>query len=112
LHTPLFVVLGHEGCGAVTAAVDALLGRHREPEHIARLVEMITPGLKRLDLQLPREKLIEAAVESNVHWSMQQLLAMPEAQRALQEKRATLVGALYSLASGAVRFLDPMPSPK
>ena len=27
LHTPLVVVMGHESCGAVTAAVDALEGR-------------------------------------------------------------------------------------
>jgi carbonic anhydrase len=106
LHTPLFVVLGHEGCGAVTAAVDALLGQGREPAHIARLVEMITPGLKQLDLNLPRQQLIEAAVEANVRWSMRQLLNMPEARRALEERRAQLVGAVYSLESGAVRFLD------
>ena len=37
LHTPLVVVMGHESCGAVTAAVDALEGRahgaavHRRP---------------------------------------------------------------------------------
>jgi carbonic anhydrase len=111
LHTPLFVVLGHEGCGAVTAAVDALQGKHREPEHIAQLVKMITPGLKQLDLTLPREKLIAAAVEANVRWSMKQLLAMPEAQRALREKRAALVGAVYSLESGKVRFLENIAAP-
>jgi carbonic anhydrase len=106
LRTPLFVVLGHQGCGAVTAAVDALLGQAREPAHIARLVEMITPGLKQVDLNLPRRPLIEAAVEANVRWSMRQLLNMPEAKRALEERRAVLLGAVYSLESGAVRFLD------
>jgi carbonic anhydrase len=112
LHTPLFVVLGHEGCGAVTAAVDALLGQHGEPAHIAQLVEMITPGLKQLDLKQPRAKLIEAAVEANVRWSMQQLLAMPEAQKALREKRAALAGAVYSLESGKVRYLENAAIPK
>lgn len=106
LHTPVFVVLGHEGCGAVTAAVDALLGEGREPAHIARLVETITPGLMQLDRKLPREELIDAAVEANVRWSMQQLRGIPEAKRALQEKRVELVGAVYSLRSGVVRFLD------
>jgi carbonic anhydrase len=111
LHTPLFVVLGHEGCGAVTAAVDALLGQHHEPAYIARLVEMITPGLKELDRNLPRKQLLDAAVEANVRWSMQQLLAMPEAQRALQAKRAALVGAVYSLETGKVRFLEDPERP-
>lgn len=106
LHTPLFTVLGHEGCGAVTAAVDALRGAANEPEHIAELVKMITPGLKQLDLSQPRQALVDAAVEANVRWSMRQLLAMPEAQRTLKEKRAALIGGVYSLKSGNVRFLE------
>ncbi len=46
LHTPLVVVMGHESCGAVTAAVDALEGRGTEPRFIAALVAAIEPGLK------------------------------------------------------------------
>jgi len=38
LHAKLFIVMGHEGCGAVTAAVDSLTGRFQEPEHIESLV--------------------------------------------------------------------------
>src|SRR5512144_1284990 len=37
LHTPLFVVLGHEGCGAVQAAVASLAHGVRERERIALL---------------------------------------------------------------------------
>ena len=47
LHTPLFVVLGHEGCGAVKAAVDS---KQDDVEHLARiqlLVNNILPGLPR-----------------------------------------------------------------
>lgn len=50
--------------------------------------------------------LIHAAVEANVRWSMRQLLALPEAKRALMEKRVTLVGAIYELGTGRVRFLN------
>ena len=78
LHTKLFVVMGHEGCGAVTAAVDSLSGRSKEPEHIESLVDLITPGLKRLDRQQPRGNLIAAAVEANVRWSMDQVAHCPQ----------------------------------
>jgi hypothetical protein len=37
---------------------------------------------------------------------MKELLLLPEAQRALKERRAALVGAVYELESGKVRFLD------
>jgi hypothetical protein len=37
---------------------------------------------------------------------MQQLLALPEAKRVLREKSVTLLGAVYELNTGRVRFLD------
>src|SRR5581483_900013 len=53
LTTPLFVVMGHAGCGAVTAALDAKLKKGKEPERIEALVKLIEPGLKDLDLTRP-----------------------------------------------------------
>jgi carbonic anhydrase len=106
LHTRLVVVLGHEGCGAVTATVEEMLNKAKEPEHIESLIKSIKPGLKKLNLKLDRDILLRAAVEANVHWSMRQLLALPEAKRALLEKRVTLAGAVYELSTGRVRFLD------
>ena len=105
LHTPLVVVLGHEGCGAVTATLEEMLHRNTEPQHIESLIKVIKPGLAKLDLKLEPTALLHAAVEANVRWSMQQLAALPEAQRALQEKRVALVGAVYELTTGKVRFL-------
>ncbi|MGZ8907662.1 MAG: carbonic anhydrase [Methylobacter sp.] len=106
LHTPLVVVLGHEGCGAVAATVEEMLDKAKEPEHIESLIKSIKPGLNNLNLKLDREILLRAAVEANVRWSMRELLALPEAKRALQEKRVTLSGAVYELSTGRVRFLD------
>jgi len=106
LHTPLVLVLGHEGCGAVAATVEEMLGEAREPEHIESLIKSIKPGLKNLDLKMDRDILLRAAVKTNVRWSIQQLLALPEAERALREKRVTLLGAVYELSTGRVRFLD------
>src|SRR3954447_9954473 len=48
LHTPLFVVLGHEGCGAVQAAVAAKFEGSRERRRIALLLKRILPGLEDL----------------------------------------------------------------
>src|SRR4249920_1796915 len=47
LRTPLFVVLGHEGCGAVNAALAARHGA-QEPARIALLLDNILPGLRDL----------------------------------------------------------------
>jgi carbonic anhydrase len=105
LQTPLFVVLGHEGCGAVQAALAAVTEGARERERIALLLERITPGLGAVDLALPAEQRLDAAVEANVRWSMQQLLETPEAKLRVAEGVLKLVGAVYELTTGRVRFL-------
>ncbi|MEC4749163.1 carbonic anhydrase [Methylomicrobium sp. Wu6] len=106
LHTPLVVVMGHENCGAVTATVEEMLSKTEELEHIEALLALIRPGLSQLDLKLERKALLHAAVEANVRWSMQQLMALPGAAKALREKKVTLIGAVYELNTGTVRFLD------
>jgi carbonic anhydrase len=106
LKTPLVLVMGHESCGAVTAAVDALEGRHKEPRFIAALLAAIEPGLKRLPAKLEGADRVHAAVEANVRWSLRQLNALPASQLALKPKKSSLVGAVYDIAKGTVRFLD------
>jgi carbonic anhydrase len=106
LKTPLVVILGHEGCGAVTATVEKILHKTKELEHIEALIQLIKPGLKKLDLKLDHDSLLSAAVEMNVRWSMQRLSTLPEGERALREKRVTLVGGVYELVTGRIRFLE------
>ena len=105
LHTPLFVVLGHEGCGAVDAALATRETGAAHPGRIARLLDNIQPGLDGLDAALPRPARLHAAVEANVRWSMRQMLETEEVQGRLEEARSRLVGAVYELATGHVRFL-------
>jgi carbonic anhydrase len=105
LHTPLFVVLGHEECGAVKAALATRVHGVRERARIALLLENMLPGLERLDRTLPPQDLLDAAVEANVRWSMHQLLDTPEVKKRLKEGKVKLVGAVYQLKTGRVRFL-------
>jgi carbonic anhydrase len=106
LQTPLFIVLGHKGCGAVQAALAALRDGPVERERITQLLDRITPGLVAVDETLTAEAQLDAAVEANVRWSMQQLLETPEASARAAEGRLKLVGAVYELTTGRVRFLS------
>src|SRR5215813_10124865 len=65
LNTRLFVVLGHEGCGAVKAALEAKLHGVRERTRIQRLVDDIMPGLRDLDQDDPPSLRLARAVEAN-----------------------------------------------
>ena len=104
LRTPLFVVLGHQGCGAVKAALEQKLAGREHLSRIQTLVDCILPGLQELSPQLSEQEQMVASVEANVRWSIHQLLATPEGQNALNAG-AKLVGAVYEITSGHVRFL-------
>ena len=78
----------------------------KEPEHIEALVQMIEPGLKDLVPALTGAAQLNAAVEANVRWSMKQITDIPDAKKSLEEKRFEMVGAVYQLTTGAVRFLS------
>lgn len=106
LATPLVVVVGHEGCGAVTAAVEALSGKPDALPGINALAQLIEPGLPPTLADLPTEQRIPRAVEANVRWSVAQLLKLPEGARAVAAGRIQLFGAVYDLQTGRVRFLD------
>jgi carbonic anhydrase len=106
LDMPLFVVLGHTNCGAVAAAIDTRLRGTRQHSRIQLLVECILPGLEHLDLQLTSEAMLGQAVEANVRWTMRQILETPEGRERRAEGRAKLVGAIYEIETGLVRFLE------
>ena len=106
LQTPLFVVLGHEACGAVTAAVDSLFHGAKLESRIEALLANINPGLSALDSTQPREALLHAAVEANVRHTTRQLMTTPEVQTRVAAGDMRLVGAVYELQSGWVRFLE------
>lgn len=104
LHTPLVVVLGHEDCGAVTAALDLYRHPHREPHEIETLLRSIRPAIKGIKENAPREQQIARAVEENVRLSIRRLCDIPDLENALQHREMKIVGAIYDLDSGKVQF--------
>jgi carbonic anhydrase len=105
LQTPLFVVLGHGGCGAVKAALER---RFRGVQHHSRihlLLESILPALHDIDTSLDPAAQLAQAVEANVRWTLRQVRESPEGRARLAEGRLQVVGAIYDLESGQVRFL-------
>jgi carbonic anhydrase len=106
LRTPLFMVLGHEGCGAVEAAIAERFHGARHRSRIASLLKNIDPALDNLDQTLPPSAQLSAAVEANVRWTIRELLESPEGNARAIKGDVRLVGAVYDLATGHVRFLE------
>ena len=106
LRTPLFVVMGHQGCGAVQAAVACRFQGAHEASRIEVLLQNILPALEGLDATLPPEALLNAAVEANARQTVRALLESPEGKARAAEGVMQVVGAVYELATGQVRFLE------
>ena len=106
LRTPLFVVLGHEGCGAVEAAIAERFHGASHGSRISVLLERVAPALDDVDPALAPAALLSAAVEANVRRTVRDVLESPEGRARTAEREMKLVGAVYELATGRVRFLD------
>jgi carbonic anhydrase len=105
LRTPLFVVLGHEGCGAVSAALETKYQGAQHRSRIQRLVENILPGLPDPDPQLTPQAELARAIESNVRRTVSRIADSPEGRLHLAEGWMKIVGAVYEIEAGRVRFL-------
>jgi carbonic anhydrase len=100
LHTPLLVVMGHQKCGAVTAAAES-----GEAEgHLPSLLALIRPAVERAKTQ-PGD-LIDNAVRLNVENVVRQVRgSAPVLAELVQRGSLTVVGAVYSLDTGKVAWL-------
>jgi len=105
LHTPLFVVMGHEECGAVRAALDTRAHGVVHKSRIHLLVENILAGIGEPDPALSPAAQLARAVEQNTRWTVRQIAESPEGRARRAERKMKLVGAIYEIASGRVRFL-------
>lgn len=97
----LIVVLGHEKCGAVSAAVDAVKGAAAPPGHIGAIVDAIRPAAASVHGHEGDE--VDNAVKANVQHVVERLKkASPVLTPYLQSGELTVVGARYDLDQGKV----------
>lgn len=109
LNTPVIVVMGHTGCGAVKAACEGA----ETHGNIRSLITEIEPAVRRASTMHPSlegAELADAAVRENVMQSMFDLLATSQTIRsAVDNGTVTIVGAIYNIATGEVEFLGQHP---
>jgi carbonic anhydrase len=106
LGTRLFVVLGHEGCRVVRAALEERTGHARQAGRIESVMRLLLPALAGLPPGGDAQQQLAAAVEANVRYAVRQLAEMPEARKAVQEHRVKVIGAVAEVRTGQVRFLE------
>lgn len=105
LGVPLVVVLGHERCGAVQAAMEVVANDATFPGHIGDMVEPIVPAV--LAAQELEGDPIANAVTANVRRVVAHVTEQsPIIREGLDQGRVKVVGAVYDLHEGQVTFLD------
>jgi len=105
LHSPVLVVMGHEFCGAVTAAIDT---KSSLGPNLDFLVRAIKPALART-ANVPEQERLRAAIFANIDVVITEALAKSAILRHLVDTGGlTVVGAYYELQSGRVTFSQPV----
>jgi carbonic anhydrase len=106
LGVPLVVVMGHESCGAVKAAMDVVDKNAAFPGSIGRMIEPIVPAVL-ASRGRPGDKL-EAATRANVSRTVERLRTASEPMLLDPQRQGRLkvVGAYYDLDTGRVDFFD------
>lgn len=106
LRVPLIVVMGHESCGAVKAAVDTPASRSLGP-NLDYMLKAIRPAVA-ATASAPDTLRIRAAILKNVEDSINDLITGSAALRHLAEGgKLDFVGAFYELSSGRAYFSEP-----
>ncbi|MFI6269261.1 carbonic anhydrase [Micromonospora zamorensis] len=104
LGVPLVMVLGHERCGAVGAAVDALRTGQRPGGSLAHLVDEIAPAVT--DVGIDDPAVHPLAIRRHVRRTVGTLRADDLLAGPIAAGRVAVVGGLYDLATGEVALLD------
>jgi carbonic anhydrase len=112
--TRLVVVLGHSHCGAIETALAALTERRDHPSpHLQAIADRVRPAIEPLlETELGRDHAAVAreAVRANVRATVEQLRRDSKILTRLSEQDGLLiVGAEYSLETGAVEFFTEEP---
>ena len=103
LGVPLVVVLGHDSCGAVTAATEG----GEVPGHLDSLVNFILPAVEQAREMGNSSELLNNSIDNNIYNIVDDLLAsQPILSEKVEKGELLIVGARYHLDSGEVETLE------
>lgn len=108
VHSTVLVILGHQKCGAVSAACS---GEKMPSRNLEAIVDKIDPAVAKAKTYAKTDDLLESAVKENVHQSAKDLLANSQIVRdAVKTGKLTVIEAEYELDSGEVVRLNASAS--
>ena len=104
LNVPLFLVLGHEACGAVSATIKSLKDNTTLPGHLPSLVSNLAPAVKATKDQ-PGDPLANAIRQNVIDVVAKLKSATPILSAAVEQGKLKIVGGIYHLGDGKVELI-------
>jgi carbonic anhydrase len=101
LGAKVILVMGHERCGAVKAAIEG----GSFPGQIGRLIDSLQVGVERADRESGKNKL-DNAIRANVRYQVEKLGKSTVIAELVQKGVLKVVGAVYDLDTGKVNLLS------
>jgi carbonic anhydrase len=105
LNSPLILVLGHDSCGAIDAAIKSLKDNTTLPGHLPSLVNALAPAVK-ASADQPGDKLANAIRQNVKDVTARLKAATPIISAAAADGKIKIVGGIYRLASGKVELVE------
>jgi carbonic anhydrase len=108
--TPLVVVLGHGGCGAIVATLEDVRTRSSQSPNVRSIVDRIRPSVETVLAAghgTDDDWLVQQAVRANVRAATNHLRhGSASLESLIADGRLVVGGAEYSLETGMVDFFD------
>jgi carbonic anhydrase len=104
LHAPLLVILGHESCGAVKAALEA----KGNPEgNIGAILKKIMPAVNTArKAKKDESETLNIAIQENVKNTYKDIMKSKIIRELVHEGKLRVVGAEYYISTGKFELID------
>ena len=103
LGTPLILIMGHQRCGAVNAAIHTIESGGTAPGHIQAIVDALRPAY---DVAVDEAgDLVDNMVRAHTKLTVERIRTDPVIEEFLGRGELVVAGAYYSLDTGAVSII-------
>jgi carbonic anhydrase len=103
LGTPLILILGHQRCGAVNAAIHTIESGHTAPGHIQSIVDALRPAY---DVAIKEHgDLLDNMVRAQTRLTVDRIRTDPLIKEFVERGELKVHGGYYSLDTGGVSII-------
>ena len=103
------IVLGHTDCGGIKSGHSLYSNNlNSNYEFINKWLSILLPAFNNISKNVSKTKQIERLEEESIKISLINLFSFPYIKKAVEEKNLSIHGLIHDIASGRLKFLNPL----